>query len=220
MPRIMREHLRDKCSGGIGRDAATGIVERGGPVFFGSYAGRRAGRLRIGYPATPAAGGRPHRGIRRHLPPDAARIGNPANDGMPKAGPDGPVRGNRSVGSGRYGWAGIRPAASRGTVGGASGRRRKPYDRQLRVSGGESANAPAEGATAGTVSPFVRRDRNTLSTARADNTSSRNESRPFRNPPRRGGMPAAGVAYRGAACAGLLPESGDFAEQTFFDAVK
>ncbi len=94
------------------------IVERGGPVFFGSYAGRRAGRLRIGYPATPAAGGRPHRGIRRHLPPDAARIGNPANDGMPKAGPDGPVRGNRSVGSGRYGWAGIRPAASRGTVGG------------------------------------------------------------------------------------------------------
>ena len=94
------------------------IVERGGPVFFGSYAGRRAGRLRIGYPATPAAGGRPHRGIRRHLPPDAARTGNPANDGMPKAGPDGPVRGNRSVGSGRYGWAGIRPAASRGTVGG------------------------------------------------------------------------------------------------------
>ena len=44
--------------------------------------------------------------------------GNSANDGMPKAGPDGPVRGNRSVGSGRYGWAGIRPAASRGTVGG------------------------------------------------------------------------------------------------------
>lgn len=162
----------------------------------------------------------PGSGIRRHLPSEAVRTGNPANDGMPKAGPDGPVRGNRSVGSGRYGWAGIRPAASRGTVGGASGRRRKPYDRQLRVSGGESANAPAEGATAGTVSPFVRRDRNTLSTARADNTSSRNESRPFRNPPRRGGMPAAGVAYRGAACAGLLPESGDFAEQTFFDAVK
>lgn len=220
MPRIVREHLRDKCSGGIGRNAATGSSKGAVLFFFGSYAGRRAGRPRVGYPATPAAGGRPHRGIRRHLPPDAARTGNPANDGMPKAGPDGPVRGNRSVGSGRYGWNGIRPAASRGTVGGASGHRRKPYDRQLRVSGGESANAPAEGATAGTVPPFVRRDQNTLSTARADNTSSRNESRPFRNPPRRGGMPAAGVAYRGAACAGLLPESGDFAEQTFFDAVK
>lgn len=118
MPRIMREHLRDKCSGGIGRDAATGSSKGAVLFFFGSYAGRRAGRLRIGYPATPAAGGRPHRGIRRHLPPDAARTGNPANDGMPKAGPDGPVRGNRSVGSGRYGWNGIRPAASRGTVGG------------------------------------------------------------------------------------------------------
>lgn len=203
MPRIVREHLRDKCSGGIGRNAATGSSKGAVLFFFGSYAGRRAGRPRVGYPATPAAGGRPHRGIRRHLPPDAARIGNPANDGMPKAGPDGPVRGNRSVGSGRYGWAGIRPAASRGTVGGASGRRRKPYDRQLRVSGGESANAPAEGATAGTVPPFVRRDRNTLSTARADNTSSRNESRPFRNPPRRGGMPAAGVAYRGPLARGF-----------------
>lgn len=206
MPRIVREHLRDKCSGGIGRNAATGSSK--GAVLF--FSGRMQGDERED----------PGSGIRRHLPSEAVRTGNPANDGMPKAGPDGPVRGNRSVGSGRYGWAGIRPAASRGTVGGASGRRRKPYDRQLRVSGGESANAPAEGATAGTVSPFVRRDRNTLSTARADNTSSRNESRPFRNPPRRGGMPAAGVAYRGAACAGLLPESGDFAEQTFFDAVK
>lgn len=114
----MREHLRDKCSGGIGRNAATGSSKGAVLFFFGSYAGRRAGRPRVGYPATPAAGGRPHRGIRRHLPPDAARTGNPANDGMPKAGPDGPVRGNRSVGSGRYGWNGIRPAASRGTVGG------------------------------------------------------------------------------------------------------
>ena len=118
MPRIVREHLRDKCSGGIGRNAATGSSKGAVLFFFGSYAGRRAGRPRVGYPATPAAGGRPHRGIRRHLPPDAARTGNPANDGMPKAGPDGPVRGNRSVGSGRYGWNGIRPAASRGTVGG------------------------------------------------------------------------------------------------------
>lgn len=152
------------------------IVERGGPVFFGSYAGRRAGRLRIGYPATPAAGGRPHRGIRRMM-----ECRKPLRR-------FGPVRVGRHP-----------PGSFPGNGRGASGRRRKPYDRQLRVSGGESANAPAEGATAGTVPPFVRRDQNTLSTARADNTSSRNESRPFRNPPRRGGMPSAGVAYRGAA---------------------
>ena len=104
MPRIMREHLRDKCSGGIGRDAATGSSK--GAVLF--FSGRMQGDEREDSGS----------GIRRHLPPDAARTGNPANDGMPKAGPDGPVRGNRSVGSGRYGWNGIRPAASRGTVGG------------------------------------------------------------------------------------------------------
>lgn len=104
MPRIVREHLRDKCSGGIGRNAATGSSK--GAVLF--FSGRMQGDERED----------PGSGIRRHLPSEAVRTGNPANDGMPKAGPDGPVRGNRSVGSGRYGWAGIRPAASRGTVGG------------------------------------------------------------------------------------------------------
>ena len=104
MPRIVREHLRDKCSGGIGRNAATGSSK--GAVLF--FSGRMQGDERED----------PGSGIRRHLPSEAVRTGNPANDGMPKAGPDGPVRGNRSVGSGRYGWDGIRPAASRGTVGG------------------------------------------------------------------------------------------------------
>ena len=220
MPRIMREHLRDKCSGGIGRDAATGSSK--GAVLF--FSGRMQGDEREDSGS----------GIRRHLPPEAVRTGEFGDTCLRTQPAPGirrmtecrkPVRMDRyeatgpSVRAGTGGTASARQLPGERS-GGASGRRRKPYDRQLRVSGGESANAPAEGATAGTVPPFVLRDRNTLSTARADNTSSRNESRPFRNPPRRGGMPAAGVAYRGAACAGLLPESGDFVEQTFFDAVK
>ena len=61
MPRIMREHLRDKCSGGIGRDAATGSSK--GAVLF--FSGRMQGDEREDSGS----------GIRRHLPPEAVRTG-------------------------------------------------------------------------------------------------------------------------------------------------
>ncbi len=61
MPRIMREHLRDKCSGGIGRDAATGSSK--GAVLF--FSGRMQGDEREDSGSD----------IRRHLPPEAVRTG-------------------------------------------------------------------------------------------------------------------------------------------------
>lgn len=57
----MREHLRDKCSGGIGRDAATGSSK--GAVLF--FSGRMQGDEREDSGS----------GIRRHLPPEAVRTG-------------------------------------------------------------------------------------------------------------------------------------------------
>lgn len=61
MPRIVREHLRDKCSGGIGRNAATGSSK--GAVLF--FSGRMQGDERED----------PGSGIRRHLPSEAVRTG-------------------------------------------------------------------------------------------------------------------------------------------------